>query len=93
MPNITPPNTFDNDRSLNEPQELAISFIKYFVNVATNIKSSIRSSEINFHGFLPSGNMIYFFSTPLIKLKLKAIGPNRIPTKIINILINEVLSK
>ena len=39
--------------NLTEPQEKANAFNKYFVNVATDIKSCIRYSKDTFHGFLP----------------------------------------
>ena len=45
LPNVTPPNIFDNGRSLTEPQEIVSSFNEYFVNVATDIQSSIRYSK------------------------------------------------
>ena len=62
---------FNNGRSLTEPQEIANAFNKYFVNVATDIQSSIRYSKNNFHDFLSPININSFFSTPLMKLKLK----------------------
>ena len=64
-------NIFDNGRSLAEPREIANTFNKYFVNVATDIQSSIRYSKNNFHDFLSPININSFFSTPLMKLKLK----------------------
>ena len=45
LPNVTPPNIFDNGRSLTKPQEIVSSFNEYFVNVATDIQSSIRYSK------------------------------------------------
>ena len=48
LPNVAPSNIFDNGRSLTEPQEIANAFNKYFVNVATDIQSSIRYSKNNF---------------------------------------------
>ena len=71
LPNVAPSNIFDNGRSLTEPQEIANAFNKYFVNVATDIQSSIRYSKNNFHDFLSPININSFFSTPLMKLKLK----------------------
>ena len=68
LSNIAPSNIFDNDRSLTEPQKIANAFNKYFVNVATDIQSSIRYSKNNFQDFLPP---VLFFSTSLMKLKLK----------------------
>ena len=53
LPNATPSNIFDNGRILTEPQEIANDFNKYFVNVATDIQSSIRYSKNKFHDFLP----------------------------------------
>ena len=40
--NVDPSNIFDNGRSLTEPLEIAKAFNKYFVNVATDVQSSIR---------------------------------------------------
>ena len=81
--NITPCSIFDNGRSLTEPQEIANTFHKYFVNVATDIQSSIRSSKNNFYGFLSPVNINSFIkSTDKIEIKKiplnpsKAIGPN-----------------
>ena len=84
--NITPCNIFDNGRSLTEPQEIANTFNKYFVNVATDIQSSIRSSKNNFYGFLSPVNINSFFLNPTDKIEIKnikiplnpskAIGPN-----------------
>ena len=53
LPNVAPSNIFDNGRSLTEPQEIANAFNKYFVNVATDSKSSIRYSKTIFYDFLP----------------------------------------
>ena len=50
LPNVVSSNIFDNGRSLTEPQD---AFNKYFVNVATDSKSSIRYSKTNFYDFLP----------------------------------------
>ena len=40
--NVAPSSIFDNSRSLTEPQEIANASNKYFVNVATDIQSSIK---------------------------------------------------
>ena len=53
LPNVAPPNIFDNGQSLTEPQEIANVFNKYFVNVATDIQSPIRYSKNNFYNFFP----------------------------------------
>ena len=53
LPNVAPPNIFDNGQSLTEPQEIANSFNKYFVNVATDIQSPIIYSKNNFYNFFP----------------------------------------
>ena len=53
MPNVAPPNIFDNGRSLKGPQEIANAFNKLFVNVATDVQSSIRYSKNSFHDFSP----------------------------------------
>ena len=42
LPNVAPSNIFDNGQSLTEPQDIANTFNKYFVNVTTDIQSSIR---------------------------------------------------
>ena len=42
FPNVALSNIFDNGQSLTELQEIVNAFNKYFVNVATNIQSSIR---------------------------------------------------
>ena len=91
MSNIAPSNIFDNDRSLTEPQETANALKKYFVNVATDIQSSIRYSKNNFHDFLHPINIDSFCLNPTDEIEVKniiaslnpskAIGPNSIPTK------------
>ena len=53
LPNVAPPNIFDNGQSLTEPQEIANVLNKYFVNVATDIQSPIRYSKNNFYNFFP----------------------------------------
>ena len=53
LPNVAPSNIFDNGRSLTQPQETANAFNRYFVNVATDIQSSIRYSEKLFMIFFP----------------------------------------
>ena len=80
-------------------------FNKYFVNLATNIESSIRYSKNNFHDFLPPPpiNINSFFLNPTDEIEVKniilslnpskAIGPNSIPTKILKLLINDVSSQ
>ena len=42
LPKLAPSNIFDNGQRLTEPQEIANAFRQYFVNVATDIQSSIR---------------------------------------------------
>ena len=42
LPYETPSNIFDNGWSLTEPQETAKVFKKYFVNLATDIHSSLK---------------------------------------------------
>ena len=93
---------FDNGRSLTEPQGIAIAFNRYFVNVATDIQSSIRYSKNNFHDYLPPININSFFSQPdetkakniiMSPNPSKAIGPNSIPTKIVTLLIYDFLSQ
>ena len=59
LPNVAPWIIFDNGRSLTEPRERErerepMLFNKYFVNVATDIQSSIRYSKNSFHDFLPT---------------------------------------
>ena len=103
LPNVVSSNIFDNGRSLTEPQEIANAFNKYFVNVATDIQSSIRYSKNNFHDFLHPININSFFLNPTDEIEVKniilslnpskAIGPNSIPTKILKLLINDVSSQ
>ena len=90
--NIAPSNTFDSVQSLTEPQEIVSAYTKHFVNVATDIQSSVRYSKNNFHDFLAPINMSSFFlkrtdgnEVKNIIMPLnpsKAIGLNSIPTKI-----------
>ena len=47
LPNVALSNIFDNGRSLTEPQDIANVFNKYFVNVATDIQSSMSYSNNN----------------------------------------------
>ena len=95
LSDIAPSNIFDNNRSLTEPQELANAFNKYFVNVGTDIQSSITYSKNNFHDFVPPININSFFLNPTDETAVKnimslnpseAIGPNSIPTKILMLL-------
>ena len=103
LPNVAPSNIFDNGRSLTQPQEIANAFNRYFVNVATDIQSSIRYSENFFHDFLPPININSFFLNHTVEIEVKniilslnpskAIDPNSIPTKILKLLINDVSSQ
>ena len=60
LPNVAPSNIFDNGRSLTGPKEIANVFKKYFVNISTEIQSSIRYSKNNFHYFFPQLIRIFF---------------------------------
>ena len=81
-----------------ESQEIANGFNRYFVDVATDIQSSIRYSKNSFHDFLPPININYFFLNPTDEIEIKniilflnppkSISPNSIPTKILRLLIN-----
>ena len=71
LPNVAPFNNFDKGRSLTEPQKIENTFNKYFVNVATDIQSSIRYSKKILMIFSLQLIQIRFFSTPLMKLKSK----------------------
>ena len=100
--NVAPSSIFDYGRILTEPQEIANTFKKKFVNIATDIQSSIRYSKNNFHDFLPLININSFFLNPTNEIKVrtiimmlnlsKAIGPNSIPTKILKLLIRCFIS-
>ena len=91
LPDVAPSSIFHNGWSLTEPQEIANAFNKYFVNVATDIQSSIRYSKNNFHDFLHPININSFFLNPTDEIEVKniilslnpskPIGPNSIPTK------------
>ena len=82
---------------------LVDAFNKYFVNVVTDIHSSIRYSKYNFNDFLLPININSFFlnSTDETEVKniifsynpSKAISPNSIPTKTLKLLINDVSSQ
>ena len=102
MSNVAPSNIFDNGRSLTETQEIVNAFNKYFVNLASDIQSSIRYSKSNFDDFLSPININYVFLNPTGEIEVKniislnpskAIGPNSIPTKILRLLINDVSSQ
>ena len=66
-------------------------FNKYFVNVATNIESSIRYSKNNFHDFLPPStptptppiNINSFFLNPTDEIEVKNIISSLNPSKTI----------
>ena len=89
LPNAALSNIFDNGR--------ANDFNKYFVNVVTDIQSSIRYSKNKFHDFLPPININYFFLNSADEIEVEniilslnpsnAISPNSIPTKILKLLI------
>ena len=97
LPNAAPSNIFDNGRILTEPQEIGNDFNKSFVNVVTDIHSSIRYSKNEFHDFLPPININYFFLNSADEIEVEniilslnpsnAISPNSIPTKILELLI------
>ena len=97
LPNAALSNIFDNGRILTEPQEIANDFNKYFVNVVTDIQSSIRYSKNKFHDVLPPININYFFLNSADEIEVEniilslnpsnAISPNSIPTKILKLLI------
>ena len=97
LPNAAPSNIFDNGRILTEPQEIGNDFNKSFVNVVTDIQSSIRYSKNEFHDFLPPININYFFLNSADEIEVEniisslnpsnAISPNSIPTKILKLLI------
>ena len=103
LPNVAPSNIFDNGRSLTEPKEIDNAFAKYFVNVATDIQSSVRYSKNNFHDILLPINRNSFFLNSMNEIEVKnmilslnlskAIGPSIIPTKILKLLINDVSSQ
>ena len=85
-----------------ENKGIVNAFKKYFVKVASDIKSSIKYSKNNFHYFLPPFNINSFFNNPTDEIEVKnmimsinpskAIGPKSIPTKILKLLINDVSS-
>ena len=92
--------TLMKERCLTELQGTANTFNKYFVNVATDIQSSIRYSKNNFHDFLSPNKTNSFFLKPTDEIELKkmilslnpskAIGSNSILIKILRFLINDV---
>ena len=97
LPNATPSKILDNGQRLTESQEIANAFNIYFVNVATDIQSSIHNPPpLNQYKF-------FFFFQPHDKIEVKnkilslnlskAIGPNSIPTKILKLLINVISSQ
>ena len=102
MSNKTPFNIFDNIQNLAEPQEISNSFKNYFLNVATDIQSSVRYSKSIFHDFLPLYKINSFFLDPANETEAKniimalntpkAIDPNSIPTKVLKLLIIDVSS-
>ena len=77
-------------------QKTANAFNKYFINVATDIQSSIRCSKNNFHDFLLPINVNSFFLDLIFEIEVeniimflnssKAIGWNSVPTKILELL-------
>ena len=100
LPNVAQSNFFDYGRSLTEPQEIANAFNTHFVNVVTDIQSTIRYSKNNFHNFLPQINISSFFLNPTDEIEVKNIilslnpskdiGLNSIPTKTLKLLINDI---
>ena len=84
LPNVAPSNIFDKGRSLTEPQEIAKAFNKYFVNVATDIQSSIRYSKNNFYDFLPPININSFFLNSTEETEVKNIILSLNPSKTIS---------
>ena len=87
--------------SLTNPKDIADAFNNYFSSVAIGIKSSIKYSRNKFFDFLPQVNVNSFFINPTDKTEikniilslasLKSIGPNCIPTKILQLLSNDIL--
>ena len=66
-------NIFDDGQSLSEPEETANAFNKYFINVATDIQSSIRCSKNNFHDFLLPINVNSFFLDLIFEIEVENI--------------------
>ena len=75
--------TLMKERCLTELQGTANTFNKYFVNVATDIQSSIRYSKNNFHDFLPPININSFFLNPTDEIEVKNIILSLNPSKAI----------
>ena len=63
--------SFVNDRSLTALKQIANAFNKYFVNVTSDIRSSIRYSKKSFQDFLLSINVNYFLLNHTMKWKSK----------------------
>ena len=98
LSNVAPSTILGNGRSLTESQDIANVFNKYFVNVATDIQSSIRYSKNNFNDFLSPINKSSVFLNPTDEIEVKnrilslnlskATSPYIVPTKILKLLIN-----
>ena len=86
--------------SLTNPKDIADAFSNYFSYVRIGIKSSIKYSRNKFFDFLPQININPFFINPNNKTgikniilsldPLKSIGPNSIPTKVLELLSNDI---
>ena len=63
-PNIPPFTIIVASQSTTKSQEIANAFYKYFVNVASDIQSSINNSKNNFYDFLSPLNLDSFFPNP-----------------------------
>ena len=100
LPNVAPFNIFDNGQSLTEPQEMMI-----LTNILLTLVQTFNRlfSLPNFHDIFPTININYFFLNLIEEIEVKniilslnpskAIGPKSIPTKILNLLINDISSQ
>ena len=92
-----------NDTKNAEPIEIANIFNNFFKSIATKTKESIKCSQKHFSNFLKNRSDDSFFLSPIDKYEIiniissrdpsKSTGPNSIPTKILKLLKNDILSR
>ena len=89
--NPFPSAVIENNITLTQPEEIAYTFKKYFLDISSTSQSTIKFSRNKFHEFLPDRDTNSFFINPgkITEIKiivlslnlLKVVAPNSIAKK------------